>query len=196
MWSRTSYKPEHVIEWLRSSNVFGFLPFCFGLLRRCGIWHQHRMEIDQSENVNTQMTNKETKHRWNTLTGNWGRSHSWGWTASSQPSTWDAKPVPNFCSKFLVDRPRGKQSHETINLNIFWPSALYCSSCPRDWESTVRPIGQATNWAPAAVGSVSEAKLAATWQKLPHRVAADSHRDNAGHETSVILGYKGRLCLI
>ena len=98
---------------------FGFLPFCFGLLRRCGIWHQHRMEIDQSENVNTQMTNKETKHRWNTLTGNWGRSHSWGWTASSQPSTWDAKPVPNFCSKFLVDRPRGKQSHETINLNIF-----------------------------------------------------------------------------
>ena len=107
---------------------FGFLPFCFGLLRRCGIWHQHRMEIDQSENVNTQMTNKETKHRWNTLTGNWGRSHSRGWTASSQPSTWDAKSAPNFCSKFLVDRPRGKQSHETINLNIFFDCRLFTAA--------------------------------------------------------------------
>ena len=184
-----------MVNWLRNSKVLTFSHFFRVFWGTLGWDVSIEGKLTNQKVLTHKLTNKETRHRWNTLTDNWGRSHSRGWNASSQPSSWNAKPVPNSCSKALVDRPRGKQSLETINLNIFWLSALYCHEIGKT-QSGRLAYYLATNWAPAAIGSVSEAKLVATWQKLPHRVAADSRRDNAGHETSVILGYKGRLCLI
>ena len=130
-----------MVNWLRNSKVLTFSHFVRVFWGTLGWDVSIEGKLTNHKVLTHKLTNKETRHRWNTLTDNWGRSHSRGWNASSQPSSWNAKPVPNSCSKALVDRPRGKQSLETINLNIFWLSALYCHGCPRDWENTVRPIG-------------------------------------------------------